>query len=479
MNNENLDNKKKKVVVLGAGVGGLSAGYFLAKTGKYEVTVLEKERVIGGLCSSFEHDGFVLDYGAHKLYSVIPGILDDIYCLMKERLIKLPKRNRLFLCGHLVDYPLRLSSLAQALGMATSVRLGFGYAITFLKRFFDKKEARSYEDYVVKRFGRPAYELVFEPLADKVWGNPSVLHSDMARTRIPASGGIEVILKLLGIKKDTSETNAEYFYYPSRGFGDFPNVLKEHIESMEGKVIVGIEIKKIEQVNKKITSVNGTLGGQSVSFACDYLVSSIHLPVISRLLFSETDNEFDQAINRLQFRHLILVYIFIKRPQVLDDQWIFFPESDLIFSRIFEQKQMNPELCPTDKTVICCDFTFSDDDWMSRATDVELASKCVKGLVDCGFIKSDEVASYLVKRVYNFYPRYDLEYNEKLKVVIDKIRQVENILLTGRIGMYNYNNADHCYDMGKFISNKLLEGISPVQLIEELERRMRNYKIVD
>lgn len=479
MSNENLGSKKKKIVILGAGVGGLSAGYFLAKTGKYEVTVIEKERVIGGLCGSFEHDGFILDYGAHKLYSVIPGILDDICSLMGERLIKLPKKNRLFLRGHLVDYPLRLGSLAQALGMVTFLWLGFGYAITFLKRFFDKKDAHSYEDYVVRRFGIPAYELVFKPLADKVWGNPSALHSDMARARIPASGGVEVILKLLGIKKDTSETNAEFFYYPRYGFRDFPNILREYIESTGGKVVVGVEIGKIEQVNKKITSVSGTLEGQSVSFSCDYLVSSVHLPVISRLLFSETDSDFDQAINGLQFRHLILVYIFVRRSRVLDDQWIFFPESNLIFSRIFEQKQMNPELCPSDKTAICCDFTFSDDDWMCQATDEQLANKCVKGLVDCGFIESDEVISYIVKRVNNFYPRYDLQYNEKLKVVIDKIRQVENVLLTGRIGMYNYNNADHCYDMGKFISCKLLEGISPSQLIDELGKRIGNYKIVD
>ena len=39
-------NEKQKIVVLGAGVGGLAAGYFLARTGKYDVTVLEKEMAI-------------------------------------------------------------------------------------------------------------------------------------------------------------------------------------------------------------------------------------------------------------------------------------------------------------------------------------------------------------------------------------------------------------------------------------------------
>ncbi len=49
-------SEKKKVVIFGAGVGGLAAGYFLGRTEQYDITV------IGGLCGSFVHNGFVLDY---------------------------------------------------------------------------------------------------------------------------------------------------------------------------------------------------------------------------------------------------------------------------------------------------------------------------------------------------------------------------------------------------------------------------------
>lgn len=197
-------SEKERVVVLGAGVGGLAAGYFLARTGKYNVTVLEKAPVIGGLSGTFERDNFQLDYGAHKIYSVIPGILDEIKQLMGDRLLELPKKNRLFLRGSLVDYPLRLGNIAKVLGLVTFLRLGFGYGIEIFKGIFNKKPADSYEDYIVRRFGRPTYELVFEPLADKVWGDPANLHPEMARTRVPASSGLEVILKLLGLKKETA-----------------------------------------------------------------------------------------------------------------------------------------------------------------------------------------------------------------------------------------------------------------------------------
>ena len=81
-------NNKKKVIILGAGVAGLAMGYFLCRRGQYDVTVLEKSPAAGGLCASFQHNGFTLDYGAHKLYSAIPGILDEIRALMGDRLIR-------------------------------------------------------------------------------------------------------------------------------------------------------------------------------------------------------------------------------------------------------------------------------------------------------------------------------------------------------------------------------------------------------
>lgn len=470
---------KEKIVVLGAGIGGLSAGYFLAKTGKFEVTVLEKASVIGGLCASFEYNDFTLDYGAHKIYSVIPGVLDEIQTLMADRLLTLPKKNRLFLRGHLVDYPLKLGNLAGVLGLATFLKLGFGYAFELARGFVRRQPPNSYEDYMIQRFGRPAYELVFEPLADKVWGDPASLHPEMARARVPASGGMEVILKLLGIKKETAETNAENFYYPKKGFGDFPEAMKEYIEASGGRVLLDVDVRELAQEGGKITSVRGTVDGSPAEFESDYVVSSIPLPILGRLALGEENISFISSVEDLQFRHLVLVYVFADRSLALEDQWIFLPEREYIFSRIFEQKQMNPDLGPADQTALCCDFTCIEDSWEWSATDEELAQKTIDDLAKAGFIDADEVTGYLVRRTRNFYPRYDLEYVEKMHKVNRHLQQVENLLLTGRIGMYNYNNSDHCVDMGRFIADNLAKGGEPVEIWNTLEKRVADYKIVD
>lgn len=470
---------QEKVVILGGGVSGLAAGHFLARTGRYEVTVLEAAPAIGGLCASFEHEDFTLDYGAHKIYSVIPGVLDEIRDLMGERLLTLPKKNRIFLEGHLVDYPLRMGNLARALGPARFLQLGLGYAISLLKGLFERRPPQSYEEFMIRRFGAPAYHLVFEPLADKVWGDPARLHPEMGRIRVPSANGLEVALKMLGLRRESAETNAEFFYYPRAGFGDWPQALRESIEHHRGRVLTGVRIEALEREGERVTAVRARVDGSEQRFPCDLLVSSIPLPALGTYLFGESDPEFNRAVTGLQFRHLILVYLFINRPRVLEDQWIFFPERKYLFSRIFEQKQMNPALGPAGRTALCCDFTCPPDGWQWTAPDDELAARCVDGLVDAGFLRREEVGGFLVKRVPNFYPRYDQEYAEKMATVSRKLRQVSNLLLTGRLGMYNYNNSDHCADMGRFIAERLEAGEQPGQVWTALERRVADYRIVD
>jgi len=55
------------VVVIGAGIGGLTAGGLLAKKG-LKVLVLEQHYIPGGCCSAFRRNGVALDVGAAMLF---------------------------------------------------------------------------------------------------------------------------------------------------------------------------------------------------------------------------------------------------------------------------------------------------------------------------------------------------------------------------------------------------------------------------
>lgn len=53
---------KKKVTIIGTGLGGLSAGLLLSKKG-YEVSFIEKNAKPGGRLNQIQKDGFTFDTG--------------------------------------------------------------------------------------------------------------------------------------------------------------------------------------------------------------------------------------------------------------------------------------------------------------------------------------------------------------------------------------------------------------------------------
>jgi len=56
----------KKVIVVGGGIAGLSAGVYAQKCG-FDVTILESHSIAGGICTSWKRDGYLFEGGLHWL----------------------------------------------------------------------------------------------------------------------------------------------------------------------------------------------------------------------------------------------------------------------------------------------------------------------------------------------------------------------------------------------------------------------------
>ena len=72
MANARQSKQKSRVVVVGAGIGGLTTGALLAKRG-YRVTIFDQAIAPGGCASTFKRRGFTFDVGATQVAGLEPG----------------------------------------------------------------------------------------------------------------------------------------------------------------------------------------------------------------------------------------------------------------------------------------------------------------------------------------------------------------------------------------------------------------------
>lgn len=92
----------KKIVVIGAGVAGLATAALLAKDG-YKVTVVEKNREIGGRGRVWKKDGYTFDMGPS--WYMMPEVFESFLRIFDKRvddyyqLVRLPIHYRVFFDG--------------------------------------------------------------------------------------------------------------------------------------------------------------------------------------------------------------------------------------------------------------------------------------------------------------------------------------------------------------------------------------------
>src|SRR4026208_1272 len=92
---------KAKVVIIGAGPAGLTAGYMLSKNG-VDVVVLEADPVyVGGISRTATYKGFHFDIGGHRFFSKSKPVEDLWTEILPNDMLTRPRSSRAFFTGEL------------------------------------------------------------------------------------------------------------------------------------------------------------------------------------------------------------------------------------------------------------------------------------------------------------------------------------------------------------------------------------------
>lgn len=449
--------KKPKAIILGAGVAGLAAAWKLSNKG-YKAVVIEKNQFIGGMASSFQYKDITLDYGPHKIFSLMEDIVNAVIEVVGQKnILRVKKKSRIYMNGKFLNYPVTLGDLLKNLGAKTCFLCGISYFNAMLKSIFLPPVDNSFEEWVTNRFGKRLNDLIFAPYAQKIWGNPKNLAVELASTRIAAPSLWEIVKQMILKLPSSSVINAEYFYYPKKGVQQIPFKISEQIRKNKGSIQIGEGVEKIHVDQGKVKKIfwgNGKIVNIDEE---DVVVSTIPIPILLKVLYPAPPEKVISNAKHLKTRNLILFYLILNKNSVSDDSWLFFPEEKFIFNRIFEQKNFSKFMVPENKTTLCIEITCGMDSVIWSKSKDEIYQQVISQLEETGLVKKEDVLDFFDKRLSFAYPIYDLDFRQNLEKIYDFIDKIENIYTIGRQGAFGYTGTLDSIDMGMTVAKFILK----------------------
>lgn len=242
-------------IIIGAGMGGLSAANFLAKYNK-KVLVLEKHNIPGGMVTSFARKGVHFDLGLHGLYELkegqaIPQFM-EFWNAPQVEIEPLCGELKCFIDGKEYDFEhgkVRESLLKQFPDNKDDVNHIFDTMESILTEMFSGNEAPEppYDMNLFQliRFGMKAKKL--RPMFMK-YGNKdayrildSLTTSDALKTAIYSKSPYPMVFMSFAYQWGVYGKN----YYPVNGMQGIPDAAVKGLNNLGGELKLNTEVTEI------------------------------------------------------------------------------------------------------------------------------------------------------------------------------------------------------------------------------------------
>ena len=404
-----------KIGILGAGVSGLSCGFKLREAGFQDITILEKEPVIGGLAASSVIDGYVFDlHGGHVFNSKDEQIKDWVFSLLHRKRWKQQQRiAKILYKGRIINYPFEFS-LSE---------LDEDEAIDCLVDFLSPKSPRRPSDYynwLRWRFGDAIAFKYMIPYNQKIWGNNlRQIGIDWVEGKMPLPSARQIITSV--VKKAPEEKDMPHatFYYPLKG--GIQTLINAIAKGLGRDIITGYKVERIEKSGKRFV-ING-------EYKFDLVISTICLQdLVSGI--AESPSRVRLAAGRLN--SCILTTTLCKcSPNNIS--WLYIPDKDIRTHRLVFQGSFSRFNCPKDAGSSVVLETVGRIDPQAQVKEFNRKQK-IPELKAGDIIASSESYAYIL---------YDRSHARNLKIVNEYLDSY-GVIRVGRFAERKYYNMDVC-----------------------------------
>jgi len=438
-------HNQEKVLVVGAGIAGLSAALLLARAGK-KVEIWEAAKQGGGLLAPVDFCGIACDRGSHRIHPQSDPILLEL--TSSEEWRERPRKGKLILNQRHIPYPPSPLKFLKGLGPMAALDMGLGFVLrpNSLRRFTHWEMERSkmpledegFEEFVLQRVGKGAYERFYRPYAEKVWGEePAKLSRTVAKQRVSTSAPWQT---LLGALQKPKKNRSSVFLYPRRGMTGLLQSLRYKVEE----------------------------AGVQMRYAKRFSVESFSELDFGAVFFSgHLSDLVDSA--PLKHRGLYLLHMSFPTGTVGEEDTFYSPEKDYWFGRVSQIERFSPDLRVSGKNILCVEIP--EGRWGSQQDFTKDPQPLLEQLQKAQIIR--EGASLLdIKQTFipRVYPIYRRGWFQDWKNAMQVLQEHQRIWPIGRQGLFLHCNMDHCVRISQDAVSHLLEGGNGTSWIQKADQ---------
>lgn len=427
-----------RIVILGAGLAGLSAAYHL----KNDYEIFEKRDRVGGLCRSETIDGFTFDYAIHILYSSNPYATNLIQqVLLKDRLHIQKRSSWVFSKGVFTFYPFQANTYGLPIEVVEECVLGLIEAV--YER--DPQGAANFEEWVYRTFGDGIAKHFMIPFNEKCWAiDLKKMSIGWIKDRVLQPELREVLHGALTDQRKGFGPNAEFWYPVSGGIESLPRGFLPYLDPQ--RIHLDTTVVGINSREKTLRTASGD------TIAYEALISSLPLPNLVDLL-DDVPASIRRARGRLENNTIWGVNFCLDRPPMTDKHWIYYPEPDVVFHRISFPMNFHPSMVPEGKSSITAEVATSKYKAVDLST---MVSRVIEDLKRLGFVKSErDIIGHNVLELTPAYVIYHLEHRRDVDLLHEYLR-ARDIYPCGRFGDWEYLNMDASILSGKRAAEQVL-----------------------
>ena len=395
-------------IVIGAGPAGLTAAFELLRHGVTSVILEADSERVGGISRTAQYKGYRFDIGGHRFFSKNQQVEQLWTEWLGEDMIRVPRLSRILYRGRFFDYPLKASNAFGNLGLVETTRCVLSWVWAQMR---PRKPERSFEDWVVNRFGERLFTIFFKTYTEKVWGLPcDEISADWAAQRIKNLNLLKAGLNALGLnfsRGETIKTLIDEFRYPRLGPGMMWERLSDNLATGGCRLEMG---EKVESIRWK---PGGAYAVQTASQSVegDSFFSSMPMRSLIRALEPAPPAEVVEAAEKLFYRDYLTVILVLDVDELFPDNWIYIHDPGVKVGRIQNYKNWSREMVP-DPGYTCLGLEYFCDvgDELWELSDSELVELGIAELEKLGLGTAPSLKDGTVVRMPKAYPVYDENY---------------------------------------------------------------------